>query len=105
MIQLTPHAQKRAAQRNFSYEDILFIVQYGSTHPVAGAVFCELYQKDLPQDIKPNEREADLVGSTVILCRYQRCVITVYKNPSAFKSNARKMPYSIRDNRCYCSIA
>lgn len=100
-ITLTAHATTRAAQRNFAYDDINFIVKYGRTMRRTGIVFCQMLQKCVPEVIPANHSYRRLVGATVVTCQCQRWVITLYRNERAFKADAAKAKYRLYgDDHC-----
>lgn len=93
---LTDHAALRSAQRNFSVDEIEFIVFRGSKLHNAGAIFFQLRAKDVPVEVSPNHRFWRLVGSTVVVSKCGRYVLTVYKNAKAYRRNRRKPKYDYR---------
>jgi len=97
-IQFDNHIDLRACQRNFSMNDLEFIIRYGHRIRRTGVIYCQMRRKDMPQDIPPNDPRQRLIGSTVILDKDARAVITAYRNPEAFKRDRRKAKYA-RDNR------
>mgnify|MGYP002713079174 CR=1 FL=1 len=97
MIFYTDHAQIRMAQRNLKDEEILFIIEHGKPIYKAGVVFFQMWQKRLPNFIKPNDRLANLAGTTVVACcDGEGCylVITVYRDPKSFKKDRAKKEYN-----------
>lgn len=101
-LELSNHAQRQADRRNFSREDILFVVKNAHREHATGAIFFQMRSKDMPDHIPPNDRRRDLIGATVLTCSCKRFVITVYKNPSAFKKDRRKVKYDNRHYMAYC---
>jgi hypothetical protein len=102
-ILLSTHAEIRAAQRNLSPEDITYIIQNGSRMHNAGAVFCQLRQKDIAPDTPGNHRHRQLAGTTVVMCSCGRYVITLYREEKAFHRDSRKQKYCLQ-KRDVCPI-
>lgn len=96
------HAQKRQDQRNLSDEDIYFILEHGRELHVAGGIFYQMLSKSIPKDLAPNDRRRKLVGSTVLVCKCGQFVITVYRNPTAFKKDNKKAKYDKLDTARTC---
>lgn len=104
-LNLSNHARKQASRRNFSLEDIHFVVVNGNREHKTGAVFFQMREKDMPEHIPPNDRRRNLVGATVLTCKCKQFVITMYKNRSAFKKDCRKAKYTLREGlptQCPC---
>jgi hypothetical protein len=103
-IILSDHAVERSEQCNLSYKDIEFVVQYGTRLYNAGAVFCQLHDKDIPTTLAPNHRSWQLVGTTVLLCSHcGQSVITVYRNEKAFRGDRHKSKKCLKlKHRCRC---
>lgn len=102
-ITLSTHALHRSAQRNITVEDITSIVQTGHRLRRTGVIFCQLRRKDIPTDTPGNHRYWQLVGTTVVLCRCGRYVITVYREERAFHRDACKAKYGLTQNeQCPC---
>lgn len=95
-IILSEHAQERSARRNLSPSDIDFIIANGHRLRRTGVIFCQLRNSSLPDSIPGNHRARQLVGTTVVLCRCGRYVVTVYREKRAFHRDARKPKYSAR---------
>lgn len=99
-IILSGHAQERSARRNISPSDIDFIVANGHRLRRTGVIFCQLRSSNLPDSIPGNHRARQLVGTTVVLCRCGRYVVTVYREAKAFQRDARKAKYDSRTRGC-----
>lgn len=80
MINLTAHAHQRMAQRNVSISDIQFILDAGSLLRCAGAVHIHLRHKDVPANLRRDDRVTRLVGVTLVLDRTASTLITVWRN-------------------------
>ena len=106
-FELSTHASRRAAQRNFSPDEIDFLLEHGCLTRNTGVIFCRLRAKDLPDDLPRNHRYRRLVGSTLILCKCGYFVVTLYREPRAFKDDSCKTAYSQRGGKSincpYCS--
>lgn len=104
-LNLSNHARRQASRRNFSMDDIYFVVKNGKPERKTGAVFFQMREKDMPDNIPPNDRRHNLIGATVLTCKCKKFVITMYKNPGAFKKDSRKSKYTTRDGlptQCPC---
>lgn len=102
-IQLSNHAALQASRRNFSYEDISFVVEYGHKARRTGVIFFQMRDKDMPDDIPANDPRRRLTGSTIVACHCGKFVITLYKNRKAFKRDCKKVKYNYLDNiPCSC---
>jgi len=98
---LTDHAWKRASQRNFTEEDMQFIVQNGERIRRAGAIFFRMRHKDVPAHQRRDENICNLVGATVVVCKCAQVILTVYY-ASDFRKVLRKAKYSQRPIYCPC---
>jgi hypothetical protein len=97
---LSGHAQQRSIQRNISASDIDFIVANGHRVHRTGVIFCQLRASSIPDSVPGNHRFRQLVGTTVVLCRCGRCVVTVYREEKAFRRDTRKARYDARVRPC-----
>jgi hypothetical protein len=88
------HAEKRMAQRNISFEDIVFVLEHGRKLHKAGAVFFFLRRCDIPG--QRWQRCGRLEGTTVVLSRETATIITVYRNRQGLRRVKRKT------DRSYC---
>ncbi len=80
----TSHAEWRMAQRNLSYRDLRFVLQYGEQSHRAGAVFICLRRCDIPNDKHICKQFARLEGTTVVMSRdEQGLIVTAYRNRQA----------------------
>lgn len=95
-LEISNHARIQARRRNFSDEDICFVLRNATSTRATGAVFFQMYRKDMPEDVPPNDRRRNLIGATVLTCKCKKFVITLYKNPNAFKRDSRKKKYNYR---------
>ena len=101
--QITEHFSYRADQRNFSDDQIDFIVEYGRKEHRAGVIFCQMLDKCIPTDLPGNHPYRKLNGVTVVLCACGQLVITAYRNPRAFKRDRRKPKYRKDGNIGHCT--
>ena len=88
--ELSNHARQQAARRNLSEQGIAFIMEYGKPKRTAGVIFFQMLEKSLPKDVLPNDPMRKLVGATVVACTCGQFVITLYKNPRAFRADKKK---------------
>lgn len=103
-IHLSHHARQQAARRNFSETGIQFIMEHGRRQHNSGVIFFQLLKKSIPEHIAPNDPHWKLVGSTVVACACGQYVITLYKNPEAFKADRKKNKYNRHKEACHCPI-
>jgi hypothetical protein len=102
-IELSYHARIQASRRNFSYDDIDFVIRYGHKKHRTGVIFFQMREKKVPRHIPANDPRRRLAGTTVVACSCEEFIITVYKNPKAFKKDSRKVKYNCRqDEICTC---
>lgn len=100
---LTNHAKTRCAQRNILHEEIEFIVQHVKPVNRAGVAFYQYRKNNMPESVVPNSRLAKLVGTTVVACKHcKKYILTVYRNPKAFKEDGKKQKYDIGEEVLYC---
>lgn len=87
------HAEIRMAQRNVSFEDIVFVLEYGWKSHKAGAVFYCLRRCDIPRNLR--RHLSRLEGTIVVLSGETNTIITVYRNrQSGLRHVKRKIEYS-----------
>lgn len=99
MIIYTNHAQRRMAQRNIQDDEIRFIIEHGKPIHKAGVIFFQMWQKRLSRRAKPNDHLSHLAGATVVACCNEAgeyLIITVYRDPRAFKRDRTKKEYNWR---------
>jgi hypothetical protein len=102
-IILSQHANVQASRRNFSYDDIHFVVKHGYKARRTGVIFFQMRDKNLPRHISASDPRRRLTGSTIVACSCGKFVITLYKNPKAFKKDCRKPKYNHNDEMpCSC---
>ena len=104
-IELSDHAEIRAAQRNLSYDEICFILTYDKRQRRAGVIFFCLHQKWFPHDLPGSHPYRRLIGTTVIVSRDGKVVVTAYRNEDAHRHNRRKAKYERRTRRRYSAVA
>ena len=100
MAYYTDHFLYRADQRNFTPDEIEFVIEHGKRVHRAGVIFCQMLEKWMPDDLPGNHPYRRLKGSTVVLCRCGQLVITAYKDDKAYKKDRRKPKFS--NNGKYC---
>lgn len=91
----THHAQHRKAQRNLSYEDIDFVLQYGRRMWSGGAEHVFLARRDLPRDPALRRQFERLEGTVLVLDTSDigTVLITAYRNRRAQKHIRCKAKY------------
>ncbi len=92
---LSNHAQRRSAQRNLSKRDIDYIIKNGERVHRTGVIFCQLRTKDIPDKTPGNDRSRQLIGTTLVLCKCGRYVVTLYRQEKAFQRDCRKSKYGL----------
>lgn len=98
-MQLSSHALMRMAQRNLSAEDVEYVLRHGCRVRSGGALHCFLRADDIPDaDRKEAER---LEGTTVLLDRGGRSIITVYRNRRGLKDIRRKVKWEIEQRKLH----
>lgn len=97
-LDLSDHARRRCAQRNLSYNEVLFICQYGKRERNAGVIFCQLRRDRMPKHIGANDPYQRLIGTTVVLSKCGYVVVTVYREGKAFHEDKRKSKYYWRQH-------
>ena len=100
MPQLSNHANDRSIDRNLSQEDIDFIVKYGHREKRAGVIFRQLRRKDIPDDKQIQRQYERLIGATVVLCKCNDRIITMYRDERAFKKDQQKKKYNLHKTCC-----
>lgn len=87
-IELSHHAQIRAAQRCLSNEDIDYILRYGRRYHAADAIFYFLVARDIP---KADQRMmARLSGTALIVNKERSIIITMWRNRQHGTSKIRR---------------
>jgi hypothetical protein len=101
-IDYSGHALRRMAQRNFSCDQVSYIIRHGRRIRRTGIIFCFLGGKDIPAEDRRCDKYTRLEGSTVLMhvSHGVISVITVYQNKSALKTIRRKIKNK-RVNRVY----
>ncbi|NWG16483.1 MAG: DUF4258 domain-containing protein [Chloroflexi bacterium] len=92
-LDLSDHARRRCAQRNLSYNEVLFICQYGKRAHNAGVIFCQLRRDRMPKHIPANNPYQRLIGTTIVLSSCGHVVVTVYREGEAFHEDLKKSKY------------
>lgn len=94
---LTVHAEVRCAQRNLSYDEIQYVIQYGQQVNNAGTCEFFLGRNDIPRSDRARQRIAQLEGTVVLVDMQTGVILTVYRNrKNGLKSHRKKTKY----NRC-----
>ena len=66
------------AQRNVSWHDVHFVLQFGQRYRKTGIIHVFLGARDIPQDLR--REYARLEGTTVLVNQDTNSIITVYRN-------------------------
>jgi hypothetical protein len=100
MLRCTDHAHRRQAQRNLSYQDVLFVFQNGQRFRSTGVLHVFLGRRDIPPDKATYQRFSQLEGTVLVLddTRDEITLITAYRNRRA----SRKMKYKAKYGRKSC---
>jgi hypothetical protein len=97
----TYHADQRRRERGFTQDEIDFILAHARRERRTGVIFCQMRDKDMPR-LEGSNRYHRLRGVTVILCGCEQFVLTVYKNPQAFKKDRCKAKYNAYTGESCC---
>ena len=84
------HAAERAGQRRIRAEDVDLVLRYGKEIHRAGSMFVFLGHKDIPEELRHDQRIIGLEGMTVIMASDGEQVITAYRNRHAIRDIKRK---------------
>jgi hypothetical protein len=76
---LTLHSIRRAALRNFSRQEIEYILRYASVFETYRSDIYVLFEKDIPQKDRKTEKIRKLSGSVIIVNSRKEMVITMYQ--------------------------
>lgn len=95
-VDLSDHAKTRMAQRNFSIDDVMFVLRYGRSYHRAGVVFYQMQDRQMPRDLAGNDRRRRLGGVTILVARDRGSVITIQWDQKGFRSNNKKARYDRR---------
>lgn len=102
-IEISDHADRQLSARCIPRDAIDFIVRVAHRERKTGAIFCQLRGTDLPHELPANHPWRRLVGTTLVLCKCGRFVITGYRNPKAFQTDRKKAKYNNRKHApCPC---
>lgn len=84
------HAQKRAAQRGISSQDVNDILHYGRRYHAADAIFYLLLGKDIPYSDR--NKMSHLIGTAIVVNKDHSMIITIWRNrQNAVRNIRRKM--------------
>ena len=94
------HATNRMKQRSIKQSTIDYVLYFGTTIYKAGAVFCYLRDRDLPEGDRNNPELAKLAGTAVVLDPEDYSVLTVWKNKKKGLSLIKRKPkYNIKPKK------
>jgi len=93
---LSKHAKERADQRNLSEEEIAFIVENGRKRHRSGVIFYQMLRKNMPDELPGNHPFRRLDGTTIVVSPCGTNVVTLYRNPKAFKRDSSKQKHRRR---------
>lgn len=99
----TYHADQRRRERGFTQDEIDFILANARRERRTGVIFCQMRDKDMPK-MAANDPFQRLRGVTVILCACENYVLTIYKNPQAFKKDRCKAKYNAYAGESCCPV-
>lgn len=91
-IHHTNHSARRSAQRGLSSEEIEYVYQFGSRYHSGGALLYHLRRKDIPLDDRRRDFAMRLVGTTLVVARDGRTLLTVWRNRKNGMKIIRKKP-------------
>lgn len=95
MNTLSQHALIRASQRNISNEDMQIVLTYGQRLHNGGAILYFLGQRDIPEELKSDDRIMKLEGTTLVISKDGTCLITLYKNKDGLKKLKKKRKWTL----------
>jgi Domain of unknown function (DUF4258) len=87
---LTDHARKRGRQRNFSDEEVRYVLRHGRKLWRTGICFHFLAAKDVPLQDRHSQWAQRLVGTSVLVSHDSKCIITLYRNQKALHHIKKK---------------
>lgn len=93
---LSGHAQLRQVQRNYTNNEISYILRHGRMIRRTGICFYFLAAKDVPRDERRLEWVQRLIGSTVLVNAEGSDIITLYKNRHALHDIKKKVKFRVR---------
>jgi|GEM_PF-932494 len=103
---LSLHAQQRLVKWNLNHSEIDVLVKHASAGHHAAAYIYQFGNDDfenLPEQVASIRDYKRLVGTTIVACKHCKVyIITVYRNPKAFKSDKKKRKYDIHKKAHYC---
>jgi hypothetical protein len=91
------HAQKRAAQRGLSPDDVVYILHYGRCYHAADAIFYLLLGKDIPDG--DHHKMSRLIGTAIVVDKEHSTIITIWRNRQNAVRNIRRKLAAIWCNR------
>jgi hypothetical protein len=77
-------------------------MQHGEAKHASGVIFFQMLKKSVPKNVSPNDPIRKLIGATVVACPCGQFVITLYKNPKAFKTDRKKDKFNRNKGLCTC---
>jgi hypothetical protein len=99
-VSFSNHAAQRCAERNISFDEVLYALSHGRRVHNAGSLVFFLGKRDIPHPDRSNQRIAQLEGLTVQTMLTDDgwlVVMTVYRNRErGFKDQRRKRKYGCR---------
>ena len=96
MVKFSEHAQIRCAQRQIDPESLAFIKKHGQKIRRTGIMFYFLGRRNIPQDLRADDRFAKLEGVTLLISA-DGTLITAYRNPKGLKTIRKKMRYRLKE--------
>ena len=91
----------RLSERNFSVEDVTFVVDHGKREYRNGAVHYWMQDRKIPDELRADNKYRRLGNTRVILCVCQQLVITMYRDTRKEKYHDY-CPDGPRNIGCYC---
>lgn len=87
---LTWHAQKRGRQRNFTNDEVQYVLEHGRVIHRTGICFYFLGAKDIPLADRESKWAQHLIGTSILVSTDSHCIITLYRNQKALQTIKKK---------------
>lgn len=89
MITWTEHSKQRCAQRCIGEQGIAFVLKHGRKIHRTGITFYFLGHKNIPDDLRKDDRFSKLEGTTLLVSP-DGSLVTVYRNRRASRAIRKK---------------
>ena len=90
---ISQHAGRRLAQRNLSFDDVLYVFAHGRLHHRGKALFVHLGLRDIPAIDRRTDRYRRLEGTVLVLDPSTgRVLTTAYRNRRTGSRDIKRKP-------------